>query len=43
MALHTPLVFAKAPLSKYLQEHNKPYIPWDDFFQIRDRLIDLWK
>jgi 2-hydroxy-3-keto-5-methylthiopentenyl-1-phosphate phosphatase len=42
MALHTPVVFAKAPLSKYLAEHQKLYIPWDDFFQVRDRLVDLW-
>ena len=43
MALHTPLVFAKAPLCRYLQEHKKPYIPWDDFFQVRYRLVYLWK
>ncbi len=43
MALHTPVVFAREPLTKYLQEYQKPYIPWDDFFQVRDRLIDLWE
>ncbi|AKG20784.1 HAD-IB family phosphatase [Calothrix sp. 336/3] len=43
MALHTPVVFAREPLSKYLTAYEKSYIAWDDFFQVRDRLLDLWQ
>lgn len=43
MALQTPMVFARARLAQYLDEHHKNYIYWDDFFEIRDRLEELWK
>lgn len=43
MALHTPMIFARARLARYLDERHKNYIYWDDFFQIRDRLEKLWK
>lgn len=38
LALQAPIVFARAPLTRYLEEAQKPYIPWNDFFEIRDFL-----
>ncbi len=43
MALYAPTVFARDRLAEYLDQHQKPYIPWTDFLDIRDRLIELWK
>lgn len=43
MALQVPLVFARDRLSDYLDEHNKPYLPWNDFFDVRDRLAERWE
>lgn len=43
MALHAPIVFARDRLSQYLDEHNKPYIPWHDFFDIREQLLQRWQ
>ncbi|MCX7595727.1 MAG: HAD-IB family phosphatase [Fischerella sp.] len=43
MALATPIVFARDRLAQYLAEHQKPYIPWNNFLEIRDYLADLWK
>lgn len=43
MALHAPIVFARDRLSQYLEEYNKLYIPWQDFFNIRDKLSQLWQ
>lgn len=43
MALHAPIVFARDRLIQYLEEYNKPYIPWQDFFNIRDKLSQLWQ
>ncbi|BAZ13833.1 HAD-superfamily hydrolase [Calothrix sp. NIES-4071] len=42
MALTAPVVFARDRLAKYLDERNKPYIAWNDFFDIRTALIQLW-
>lgn len=42
MALKAPVVFARDRLAKYLDERNFPYIPWNDFFDIRTALIQLW-
>ncbi len=42
MALAAPLVFARQPLTHYLDEQNKTYIPWQDFFEIRDYLAKAW-
>jgi len=42
MALAAPLVFARDRLSKYLEEQQKPYIPWQDFLEIRDYLGKIW-
>ena len=38
MAKTASLVFAREPLSNYLKEKNKPFIPWGDFFDVRDYL-----
>jgi 2-hydroxy-3-keto-5-methylthiopentenyl-1-phosphate phosphatase len=38
MALAASLVFARPPLTQYLDEQQKPYIPWQDFWDIRDYL-----
>ena len=38
MALAADLVFARDRLVGYLDAENKPYIEWQDFFDIRDRL-----
>jgi 2-hydroxy-3-keto-5-methylthiopentenyl-1-phosphate phosphatase len=38
MALHADLVFARDRLIDYMEAENKPYIPWENFFDIRDRL-----
>ncbi|MEM7554662.1 MAG: HAD-IB family phosphatase [Cyanobacteria bacterium P01_A01_bin.84] len=43
MALQTPLVFARDRLCHYLDERNKPYVQWQDFFEIRDYLAQKWK
>lgn len=43
MALHAPIVFARDRLCQYLDEHKKPYIPWNDFFDIRDKLSQEWE
>lgn len=43
MSLSVPIVFARDRLVKYLEEYSKPYIPWNDFIEIRDRLENLWK
>ncbi|MBV8887891.1 MAG: hypothetical protein JO235_28380 [Chroococcidiopsidaceae cyanobacterium CP_BM_RX_35] len=42
MALHVPLVFARDRLAEYLEQHQTAYIPWNDFFDVRDRLAKLW-
>ncbi len=42
MALQTPMVFARDRLATYLDEQEKSYIPWNDFFEIRDYLKKLW-
>ncbi|MGQ4650047.1 HAD-IB family phosphatase [Lyngbya aestuarii] len=42
MALTAPVVFARDRLSQYLDEYNKPYIRWDNFFDVRQQLSSLW-
>lgn len=42
MALEVPVVFARDRLAQYLDERQKPYIPWNDFLEVRDRLAELW-
>ncbi|MFN6496563.1 MAG: HAD-IB family phosphatase [Nostoc sp. DedQUE01] len=43
MGLEASLVFARDRLAEYLKEHRKPYIPWNDFSDIRDYLAKSWK
>ena len=43
MALAADLVFARDRLQGYLDAENKSYIQWQDFFDIRDRLIAHWQ
>jgi 2-hydroxy-3-keto-5-methylthiopentenyl-1-phosphate phosphatase len=43
MALHAPVVFARDRLVQYMEEHNKPYIYWNDFFDIREQLSQRWR
>jgi 2-hydroxy-3-keto-5-methylthiopentenyl-1-phosphate phosphatase len=38
MALKADLVFARDRLVDYMESENKPYIPWNDFFEIRNFL-----
>lgn len=42
MALKADLVFARDRLVDYMKSANKPYIEWNDFFDIRDRLVQRW-
>jgi len=43
MALHAPVVFARDRLIQYLDEHEHPYIPWNDFFDVREQLSQRWQ
>jgi 2-hydroxy-3-keto-5-methylthiopentenyl-1-phosphate phosphatase len=38
MALAASIVFARSPLTDFLEERGKSYIAWNDFIDIRDRL-----
>ncbi|MBE9012307.1 hypothetical protein IQ250_19090, partial [Pseudanabaenaceae cyanobacterium LEGE 13415] len=40
MALSASIVFARSPLTRYLEERHKPYIDWNDFFDVRDCMKD---
>jgi 2-hydroxy-3-keto-5-methylthiopentenyl-1-phosphate phosphatase len=42
MALAAPIVFARDRLATYLDERGKAYLPWNDFFDIRDALAQQW-
>ncbi|KOP25368.1 2-hydroxy-3-keto-5-methylthiopentenyl-1-phosphate phosphatase [Hapalosiphon sp. MRB220] len=42
MALATPTVFARDRLAYYLDKHQKSHILWQDFFEVRDKLAQLW-
>lgn len=43
MALAADVVFARDRLLRYLDAENKPYIQWQDFFEIRDCLATRWQ
>ncbi|MGL5835959.1 MAG: HAD-IB family phosphatase [Waterburya sp.] len=43
MSLAADLVFARDRLQQYLAEENKSYVPWQDFFEIRDYLAARWQ
>lgn len=38
LALAASLVFARPPLTNYLEEQSKSYTAWTDFIDVRDRL-----
>ncbi|HIK12918.1 MAG TPA: HAD-IB family phosphatase [Oscillatoriaceae cyanobacterium M33_DOE_052] len=42
MALHAQIVFAREHLAQYLEPRQKPYIPWQNFFDVRHTLAELW-
>lgn len=42
MALHVDVVFARDRLIQYMEEENKSYIRWNDFFDVRDSLAQMW-
>jgi len=42
MALAAPIVFARDRLAEYLDEYQKPYINWNDFFDIQAYLSQSW-
>jgi 2-hydroxy-3-keto-5-methylthiopentenyl-1-phosphate phosphatase len=43
MAIEASVVFAQLRLAQYLDESQKPYIPWNDFFEVREQLARLWE
>lgn len=43
MALAADVVFARDRLVGYLDAENKPYIKWDNFRDVRDRLATRWQ
>jgi 2-hydroxy-3-keto-5-methylthiopentenyl-1-phosphate phosphatase len=43
MALNASVVFARGLLARFLDKAGRPYVSWEDFFNIRDYLQDLWK
>lgn len=42
LALASSIVFARPPLTRYLEERNQPFIPWNDFFDVRDVMRDAF-
>ncbi|MEM8672823.1 MAG: HAD-IB family phosphatase [Cyanobacteria bacterium P01_G01_bin.67] len=43
MSLAADLVFARDRLVQYLDVEEKPYVQWQDFFEIKDHLTSLWQ
>jgi len=43
MALQASSVFARDRLAEYLDEQQKPYTKWDNFFDVRENLSQKWK
>lgn len=43
MSLAADLVFARDRLMQYLDTENKPYIKWQNFFEIKDYLVAYWQ
>jgi 2-hydroxy-3-keto-5-methylthiopentenyl-1-phosphate phosphatase len=41
MALNVPVVFARDRLKAYLDQRQKPYIDWQDFWEIREACTTL--
>lgn len=43
MSLAADLVFARDRLTGYLDAQKKSYVPWQDFFEVRDHLAARWQ
>lgn len=43
MAMEASMVFARDRLIKYLEQRGKSYIPWNNFYEIRNELESRWK
>jgi 2-hydroxy-3-keto-5-methylthiopentenyl-1-phosphate phosphatase len=43
MALAADLVFARDRLIGYLDTENKPYVQWQDFYEVQDYLTAHWQ
>jgi 2-hydroxy-3-keto-5-methylthiopentenyl-1-phosphate phosphatase len=41
MAMAASIVFARPPLTDYLDERQKSYLAWDDFIDIRDAISNF--
>lgn len=41
IALNADISFARDRLARYLDQAGKFYYPWEDFFTVRDRLVQL--
>ncbi len=42
IALSSTVVFARDSLMRHLEAKGMPYVPWEDFFQVRDLLARRW-
>lgn len=43
MAEASDLVFARDGLAEFLNQMKKPYLPWNDFYDVRDALLMRWE
>ena len=43
MSLAADLVFARDRLMQYLDAENKPYVRWDNFYDVQNYLFDRWQ
>jgi 2-hydroxy-3-keto-5-methylthiopentenyl-1-phosphate phosphatase len=43
MAMAASVVFARDRLAKYLDDRQKSYIPWHDFFDVLNYLSERWQ
>lgn len=43
MALNASIVFARRHLADFLDQEGKDYVPWHDFFDIKQNLINRWR
>ncbi|MEH2069238.1 MAG: HAD-IB family phosphatase [Nostoc sp.] len=43
MGLQASVIFARDRLAEYFNEYQKPYIPWNNFSDIRDYLAKSWR
>lgn len=43
MALHSTIVFARKRLADFLEQNGKKFVPWKDFFDIKEHLMRVWQ